>query len=168
MLNEEARSQAITNLELAYAQKAPTMQAEHAIDDRTGALGLYDCIIPALKEHRKYRFKKDEPFSIEDFKAQLELKRIEMELQRQEVPQLRYELEVMKRRKEQLESQVEVVRWYLDVMEKGADTRTIIKDYADLRVKYDVLEHESGEELKVLRRENKRLKRDYNDSLVQL
>ena len=41
-------------MEKAFALKTPIMEAEHAIDERT-ALSLYDCLIPKLKEHRKFR-----------------------------------------------------------------------------------------------------------------
>ena len=56
-------------MEIALAQKTPVMQAEHAIDD-TNLLSTFDCLIPKLREHRRFKFKKDEKFSIADFKAQ--------------------------------------------------------------------------------------------------
>ena len=46
-------------MELAVAQKSPVMEAEHAIDDRT-ALSLYDCLVPKIKEHRRFRILKDD------------------------------------------------------------------------------------------------------------
>ena len=36
------------------ALKTPCMQAEHVIDEGT-ALSLYDCLIPKLREHRKFK-----------------------------------------------------------------------------------------------------------------
>ena len=55
-------------LEQALSLRTPVMEAEHALDDRT-AIDLYNCLIPKLKEHRKFRFNKDERFSIADMKA---------------------------------------------------------------------------------------------------
>ena len=55
-------------LEMALAQKTPVMQAEYAIDD-TNPLSAFECLIPKLKEHRRFKFKKDDAFSIADFKA---------------------------------------------------------------------------------------------------
>ena len=58
----------VTMLEERIAMRSPTLEAEHAIDDRT-ALTMYDCLMPQLREHRKFRITKDSQFSIEDFKA---------------------------------------------------------------------------------------------------
>ena len=55
-------------LEKAIALRTPVMEAEFAIDDRT-SLNLYDCLIPKIREHRRFRFHKDDSFSIADFKA---------------------------------------------------------------------------------------------------
>ena len=44
----------VSLVEVALAQKTPVMEAEYAIDDRT-ALDFYDCLIPKLKENRRFR-----------------------------------------------------------------------------------------------------------------
>ena len=54
-------------LEVALAQKTPVMEAEFAMDDRT-SLNLFDCLVPKLREHRRFRIQKDAVFSIADFK----------------------------------------------------------------------------------------------------
>ena len=72
-------------LETAFAQKTPVMQAEHVLDDRN-ALSFFDCLVPKIKEHRRFRVTKDDKFSIEDFKTKLKLKRLEAELERQAMP----------------------------------------------------------------------------------
>ena len=46
------------------------MEAEYAMDDRT-ALNLYDCLIPKLRENRRFLVKKNAALSIADFKAQI-------------------------------------------------------------------------------------------------
>ena len=56
-------------MEILLAQKSPVMQAEHAIDD-TNAFSFFDCLIPKLKEHRRFKLLKDDVFSMADFKAQ--------------------------------------------------------------------------------------------------
>lgn len=55
-------------LELALASKTPVMDAEYAIDDRT-PLSLYDCLVPKIKENRRFRIQKDDKFSIADFRS---------------------------------------------------------------------------------------------------
>ena len=59
----------INLLEIALAQKYPVMEAEHAFDD-TNPLSTFDCLIPKLKEHRRFKLLKDAKFSLADFKAQ--------------------------------------------------------------------------------------------------
>ena len=66
----------VAKLEERLAMRSPTLEAEHAIDDRT-ALTLYDCLMPQLREHRKFRIAKDAQFSIEDFNAQLKIRTLE-------------------------------------------------------------------------------------------
>ena len=64
----EARIKLIEYLERGLALKSPVMEAEYAIDERT-ALSLYDCLVPRLKEHRRFRIDRDYKFSLADFKA---------------------------------------------------------------------------------------------------
>ena len=65
----EALEEEVKSLEIALARKTPVMEAEHAIDD-TNPLSNFDCLIPKLKEHRRFKLLKDAKFSIADFKAQ--------------------------------------------------------------------------------------------------
>ena len=61
MKQNEIYSKIVKDLEVALALKSPVMEAENAIDDRT-ALSLYDCLIPKLKEQRRFRFDKNDKF----------------------------------------------------------------------------------------------------------
>ena len=51
-------SKAVVILEERLAIKSPTLDAEFAIDDQT-PLSLYDCLIPKIKEQRRFRITKD-------------------------------------------------------------------------------------------------------------
>ena len=75
--------------------KTPVMEAEHAIDDCT-AMSLYDCLIPKLREHRRFRIKKDEKFSIADFKACVTIRNLEYDIKMLEVSKLTEENTEMK------------------------------------------------------------------------
>ena len=55
-------------LELYAAQRTPVMEAEHALDEQT-PLKLYDCLVPMLKEHRRFKINLSDKFSIADFKT---------------------------------------------------------------------------------------------------
>ena len=44
--------------EQAYCLRSPAHEAEFVFDNRS-ALGLYDCVIPQLKEHRKLEVTQD-------------------------------------------------------------------------------------------------------------
>jgi len=54
--------------EVLLAQKTPVFESEYALEE-SSPLTLYDCLVPALKQHRRLKVKKDSEFSIEDFKA---------------------------------------------------------------------------------------------------
>ena len=70
---------AVTMLEERIAIKSPTLEAEMAIDDQTPLI-LYDCLIPKLKEHRRFRITQDSEFSISDFMTQKRIRTLELEL----------------------------------------------------------------------------------------
>ena len=59
----------MVHLEQCLAQKTPVMEAEFALDERS-ALSLYDCLVPTLKEHRRFKISLLDKFNINDFKAQ--------------------------------------------------------------------------------------------------
>ena len=48
--------------------RSPVMEAEHAIDDCT-AMSFYDCLIPKLREHRRFHFSKEDKFAVADLKV---------------------------------------------------------------------------------------------------
>lgn len=57
--------------EIMIAQKTPVCEAEYALEERS-PLDFYNCLIPKLKEHRRFKVDSETKFSIVDFKAQLE------------------------------------------------------------------------------------------------
>ena len=67
--------------------KTPVMEAEFAIDDRS-LLSLYDCLVPKLVENRRFRIKKEDAFSIADFKAQVTIRQLEFDTASLKVPKL--------------------------------------------------------------------------------
>ena len=65
--------------ERAYAMKSPVMEAEYAHDERS-ALGLYDCLIPTLREHRQLMIRPElyaSKYMITDLKAKKSIMEIE-------------------------------------------------------------------------------------------
>ena len=65
----EDMKEKINLLEIALAQKYPVMEAEHAFDD-TNPLSTFDCLIPKLKEHRRFKLLTDDTTTIADFATQ--------------------------------------------------------------------------------------------------
>ena len=113
-------------LEVALAQKTPVMEAEYAMDNRT-ALDFYDCLVPKLREHRRFRILKDADFSIADFKEQVRVKNLELMLEKKKLPKLQKENAEMAEKIKELESELEIVQWYLTVMEDGIDTKEVVE-----------------------------------------
>ena len=69
----------IANLELSLASKTPVMEAEHALDERT-PLSLFDCLVPQIKENRRFRIQKTDTFSIADFREQVKVNSLKHEI----------------------------------------------------------------------------------------
>ena len=75
----------IKMLEITLAQKTPVFEAEHAIIEET-PLRLYDCLVPAIRENRRFHIRKDELFSVADLKSIQKVKMLEWNLQKKELP----------------------------------------------------------------------------------
>lgn len=71
----------VASLEQRLAIKSPILEAEYAIDDAT-ALSLYDCLVPKIKEHRRFRINRDSIFSIADMKAVQRVRELDYELEK--------------------------------------------------------------------------------------
>ena len=70
---EEVRSlkQKLRDAELAFAGKSPVNEAEYAFDE-CSPLILYDCLIPKLKEHTKFKSETSNIYTrglVEDYEA---------------------------------------------------------------------------------------------------
>ena len=113
----------LRDTEVAFAQKTPVNEAEYAFDERTPLL-LYDCLLPKLKEHRKFKVLDSVKFVqylIDDYKNKREA--LEAELKIKNYHARIYELETENKRLRQEVSQkhneISVVDWYLEIMEAG-------------------------------------------------
>ena len=115
----------VVYLEQMVALKSPCMQAEHVIDDAS-ALSLYDCLIPKIREHRRLKVFRDSPYSVEDFRAQLKVRQLEAEIQQSQLPEKVKECELLKEKIAQMQSEGDLVQWYINVMESGVNTKTVI------------------------------------------
>ena len=81
----------LRDAEFAFASKSPVNEAEFAFDERT-PLSLYDCLIPKLTEHRKFKWMPDTQL-IPDYQAKENALVLEKEIQMLQLPQLRDENE---------------------------------------------------------------------------
>jgi len=88
-------------LETCYAMKTPVMEAEFALDERS-PLSLYDCLVPVLKEHRRFKINLRDKFNINDFKSQQKVKQLEWDLQKSRMPGLIEENEMLSAKVKQL------------------------------------------------------------------
>ena len=66
-------------LEMTFAQRTPVLEAEHAIDD-TNSLMAFQCLVPMLKEHRRFKLAADSTFSVSDFKAKQKVVQLEYDI----------------------------------------------------------------------------------------
>ena len=65
--------------EQVVALKAPVREAEFYIDDES-PMRLYDCMIPMIKECRRFTVTAQSKFSIDDFKAKQKVLQLEWDL----------------------------------------------------------------------------------------
>ena len=53
-----------------------------------------------------------------------------------------------------MESECDIVRWYLSTMERGVDTKIVVKEFATLREAHDKLIEHTSTQIKDLSFEN--------------
>lgn len=121
--------------ERALAMKAPVREAEYALDEDC-ALRLYDCLIPLIRENRRFLTRKDKLFSTCDYQAQQKVLQLRLDLSRDKMPGLRDENCQLKLKVAQLEEELSVVKWYMETMEDGIDTKEIVREYAKLKKEF--------------------------------
>ena len=64
-----------------------------------------------------------------------------------------------------MENEVSIAEWYLAVMEQGVDTKEIVKEHAELQIKYEKLKETTSNKIEKLEKELKKKKRDLKQSL---
>ena len=138
--------------EILLAQKSPVFEAEYAIEPRT-PLRLYDCLVPTLKEHRRFTLKKFEKFSVEDMVAKKTAQQLDWQLAQMRQPALIKENDMLKGRVATLENECSVVKWYLEAMEGGLDTHLVVKEYTLLKKDHKTLQKTSKKTIAQLERE---------------
>lgn len=154
-------------MEIALAQKTPVMQAEHVIDDRT-ALNFYDCLVPKIKEHRRFKLQRDAKFSLADFKSQYKVRQLDIELEKLRQPKLEEKCRLQAEMIKEYESEVAIVKWYMEVMEHGVDTKDVCEKYTKLRKQFKLLKKESDNTIRKLTNRNIKLERRYEEAMERL
>lgn len=94
-----------------------------------------------------------------DFRVLFDIKRIELETQKIQLPKYVAENKILKKKVEQLESELEIVNWYLTILEKGIDTQKIVEEYDNLQKSYNKMENDLRQKIKVLTEENNHKKK---------
>lgn len=79
---------------------------------------------------------KTDRFSIDDFRAQLQVRRLEEERELRAMPKLIEENQMLREKNQLLENGTEVFNWYISVLEEGLDTREITGKYFKLKNKH--------------------------------
>ena len=135
--------------EQAYAQKTPVMEAEFALDS-TSKLQFYDILLPRLREHRLYDLQKASTMQIEDYRAQAEARRLEIDILNHQTPALKKENHELKLKLESAQENSKTVDWYLRVMEEGIDTKEIVQKYFTLKDEFKDLKFTTDKKINKL------------------
>ena len=133
--------------EEALAHRSPTFEAEFALDEKT-ALSMYDCLVPVLREHRRFKIMPDTSMTVEDFKSQLKVIQLRREEDSERVPRLIEENANLTAQNKQLLDELEIVNWYREVIDGGVNSREVLSDYVDLKKKYQVLQKQTSRTIK--------------------
>ena len=70
------------------------------------------------------------------------------------------ECELLKMQVEQLQSESEVIDWYVDIMEKGIDTKKIVEEHIQLKHEFAEYRAQKDLEIPVLEKSIEKLQKD--------
>ena len=102
-------------------------------------MGLYNPLIAGAKEHRRIIIPKASQISIEDVNAKSEALRYQHGIDSMNVKKVRKENEKLRFEHRMKEYKLEILNWYLEVMEEGIDTKEVTHKYLELKKKHNQL-----------------------------
>lgn len=105
--------------ERAYAVRSPAIEAEYAHDERT-ALGLYDCLIPNLRDYRKRKVTASYFTSsdiIDDIKARQRVLELELKLETKRSAPIAAECRNLVYKVDKLERENSIINWIVRAAE---------------------------------------------------
>ena len=141
MLQKEVESlkQTLFEKELEKMMQAPCYEAAFALDKELSCLKLYDCLIPNITTTQMYKYliendrkiKSDKKVPEED---QLSILKQELAKVKQEFKKIKHENKRMSEKIYVQNNRLEIVNWYIDVMEEGQDNFELAGLYAKLKI----------------------------------
>ena len=147
------------------AIESSTKEAIFALDRQT-PLKLFDCLVPEIEAFRQL----GQPITEQKFRANYEAKlqyaKVKLELHVSREPKLTKENIKMKKRLEKLEEEFQIVKWYIDVLEGGFDTKNLLKDFVQAQEDLKSLTERAAQERlnqrisSLKRQNNSKMRRD--------
>ena len=106
---------------------APCYEATFAINEKLSNLTLYDCLIPNLTTSKMYKYLVQVDKKVKD---KLEVpENDQIEVLKEELAQVKAEKKKIKKENKMMSEKIyvqnnkmEVIQWYIDVLEEGRDT----------------------------------------------
>ena len=138
--------------EKAHMLRSPTLEVEYAHDERS-PLGLYDCLIPKLREHRKLSLPPEIYYStqnlMDDIRAKQKVLSLELELKQNNLPKYQRKLEKAKKKAHQLKKETQIIDWLSKAVESNfiLDAGNILEEFDELKITHQKLKRQSQQEI---------------------
>ena len=127
-------------------------------------LGLYDCFLPRLKDYLRSKTE----YALRHLQRRSELRQDANAWSRTERTALREEIAELKAKCTQLEEETVVVKWYIEIMEGGVDTKQMMKYYYSAKDRIDKLAVAHARALAAADDEQTRLRKKLSTTEKQL
>ena len=122
--------------EMFNAAKLSIDEVDYLFKSEQYGLKLYDSIVLELEEHQKVKKMSLEARLV----YQKEKQQNKEEAEGRQIDHLKQVNKILEERNRQLEEEMNLIQWYIAVMEDGKDTKEVLEDY--VRMKYLVDEVE--------------------------
>lgn len=104
-------------------------------------MSLFDCLIPELEAYRPIKPRLRPKWTYEEnVVASTKLNKLKWKLEKSKVPQLEAENAHLHDKIDQLNNEFELLDWYIQVMEGGHNSKTLLRDFILVKSKMSSLE----------------------------
>ena len=142
--------------ELAISQRNPVTESYYATNDNTSvkdknqALGLYNCLVPKIQASSYRMDNYLTSYNQKDILREMQIEKlinldISADDKQYNTQILKHKNRVLKFQLQSMKEQMQVIDWYIQTLEDGINSATVMKEYLELKKQHKKFQKEHDE-----------------------